>query len=45
MIDMRDAFFGEISKEAKKNRNLVIITNDMEVFSLNNFKKNYLQTT
>ena len=41
MIDMRDAFFGEISKEAKKNRNLVIITNDMEVFSLNNFKKNY----
>ena len=38
---MRDAFFGEISKEAKKNRNLVIITNDMEVFSLNNVKKNY----
>lgn len=41
MSDMRDAFFGEIKKEAEKNKNIIIITNDMEVFALNDFKKKY----
>ena len=40
-IDMRDAFFSVIKKEAEKNENIIIITNDMEVFALNEFKKKY----
>ena len=39
-IDLRDAFFTQVSKEAERNKNIVIITNDMEVFALEDFKKN-----
>tara|TARA_Y100001970_G_scaffold197312_1_gene240060 strand:- start:2409 stop:3332 length:924 start_codon:yes stop_codon:yes gene_type:complete len=37
--DMRDAFFDEIYLESIKNPNLIVITNDMDIFSLRKLKK------
>ncbi len=39
--DMRDAFFDELYAYGAANKNVVIITNDMDVFSLRKFKKEY----
>lgn len=41
MQDIRDAFFDQIYKEGSKNANVIIVTNDMDVFSLREFKKKY----
>ena len=41
MIDIRDAFFDEIYEIASKDKNIVLITNDMDIFSLRQFKKKY----
>ena len=37
--DMRDAFFDEIYLESFKNPDLIVITNDMDIFSLRKLKK------
>ena len=37
--DMRDAFFDEIYLESINNPNLIVITNDMDIFSLRKLKK------
>ena len=37
--DMRDAFFDEIYLESIKNPDLIVITNDMDIFSLRKLKK------
>ena len=39
--DIRDAFFDEISNEARQDPNIVIVTNDMDVFSLRKFKDDF----
>jgi len=41
MIDIRDAFFDEIYEIASKDKNIVLITNDMDIFSLRQFKEKY----
>ena len=41
MIDIRDAFFDEIYEIASKDENIVLITNDMDIFSLRQFKEKY----
>ena len=40
-IDIRDAFFDEIYECAVNDKDIVIITNDMDIFSLKKFKKNF----
>ena len=37
--DIRDAFFDRICEYALKDDKVIIITDDMDVFSLRNFKK------
>ena len=37
--DMRDAFFDEIYLESINNPNLIVITNDMDIFSLRKLKE------
>jgi len=39
--DIRDAFFDEIYDIGAKDKNVVILTNDMDVFSLRRFKKEF----
>ena len=39
--DIRDAFFEVVSKTASDNTEIVILTNDMEVFALKEFSKNF----
>ena len=39
--DMRDAFFDELYQIGVKDRDVIVLTNDMDVFSLREFKKNY----
>ena len=39
--DLRDAFFDEIYNLGAKDQNLIILTNDMDVFSLRKFKKDF----
>ena len=39
--DIRDAFFDELYQIGAKDRDVVILTNDMDVFSLKEFKNNY----
>lgn len=39
--DMRDAFFGEVYSLAKKDRNVVMITDDMDAFGLRKFKSDF----
>ena len=39
--DLRDAFFDELYILAKRNKNLIILTNDMDAFSLQKFKKKF----
>ncbi len=41
MIDIRDAFFDEIYEIASKDKNIVLITNDMDIYSLRQFKEKY----
>ncbi len=41
MFDLRDAAFDEIVSIAKKNKKVIFLCNDMDVFSLIEFKKNY----
>ena len=36
--DMRDAFFDEIYLSSMDNKNIVVITNDMDIFSLRELK-------
>ena len=38
-IDIRDAFFDQILHEGIQNSNLIVITNDMDIFSLRELKK------
>ena len=40
-MDLRDAYFDALALEASKNRNIVFLTNDFEVFSLKKFKKDF----
>ena len=42
-IDIRDAFFDEIYNYAVRDNDVVIITNDMDIFSLKKFKNDYPQ--
>jgi len=39
--DIRDAFFDELCEIGSRDPNVVIITNDMDVFSLRKFKQDY----
>jgi transketolase len=39
--DLRDAFFDEIVEAGRRDSQLVVITNDMDVFSLRQFRKEY----
>ncbi len=39
--DIRDAFFDQIYQAGSKDPNVIIITNDMDVFSLRKFKDRY----
>ncbi|OGS08518.1 MAG: hypothetical protein A2270_11020 [Elusimicrobia bacterium RIFOXYA12_FULL_51_18] len=39
--DIRDAFFDELCRIGSRDPNVVIITNDMDVFSLRKFKQDY----
>ena len=39
--DLRDVFFDELYELGAKDKNLLILTNDMDVFSLRKFKKNF----
>ena len=41
--DIRDAFFDEVSNAARLDPNIVIVTNDMDVFSLRKFKEDFPQ--
>ena len=41
MNDLRDSVFDEVIKQAKKNKKIIFLCNDMDVFSLINFKKKY----
>ena len=41
MHDNRDLLFDELIKTAAKNKKYVFLCNDMDVFSLVNFKKKY----
>ena len=43
MHDNRDLLFDELIKTAAKNKKYVFLCNDMDVFSLVNFKKNILR--
>lgn len=38
-LDIRDAFFGEIYRLAKKDKNLIFISDDMDAFALKKFKE------
>tara|TARA_Y100000310_G_scaffold341332_2_gene440148 strand:+ start:482 stop:1501 length:1020 start_codon:yes stop_codon:yes gene_type:complete len=40
-VDIRDAFFDEIAKFGKEDKDVVILSDDMDVFSLMEFKKNF----
>ena len=42
-IDIRDAFFDEVSNIAKQDHTVVIVTNDMDVFSLRKFREEFPQ--
>ncbi len=39
--DVRDAFFDKLYEFGAKDKNVIIITNDMDAFSLRKFKKEY----
>jgi len=39
--DIRDAFFDEVYNIGEKDSNVIILTDDMDVFSLRKFKKNF----
>ncbi len=39
--DIRDAFFDELYKEGSKNKNIIILSADMDAFSLRKFAKDY----
>ena len=39
--DIRDVFFNELYKEGSKNKNIVILSADMDAFSLRKFSKDY----
>ena len=39
--DIRDSFFDELHQIGSKDHDVVIITNDMDVFSLREFKNNF----
>lgn len=41
--DIRDAFFTVILERAKSDPNLIIVTNDMDVFALREIRENYPQ--
>ena len=41
--DIRDAFFDEVSNIAKQDSDIVIVTNDMYVFSLRKFREEFPQ--
>lgn len=41
--DIRDAFFDEVSNLAKQDSDIVIVTNDMDVFSLRKFREEFPQ--
>ena len=43
--DMRDAFFDEIYLESSNNPNLIVITNDIDIFSLRKLKEQKLSKT
>ena len=40
-IDIRDAYFDSIYEAGLKNKDIVIVTNDMDVFSLRRFKQEF----
>lgn len=40
-IDIRDAFFEEVYKLGKRDKNLIFITDDMDAFVLRRFRRNF----
>ena len=40
-MDLRDAYFDALAEKAAENKDIVFLTNDFEVFSLKNFKKDF----
>ena len=40
-MDLRDAYFDALAEIASKDRSVVFLTNDFEVFSLKKFKKDF----
>ena len=40
-IDIRDAYFDSVYEAGLKNKEIVVVTNDMDVFSLRKFKQEF----
>ena len=39
--DLRDAFFGEVARLAERDSDVVIVTNDMDVYAIRQFKEKF----